>query len=481
LTTPSRMAFYSEPLSPYKLRPAIPEQYAQPALGLAQTIAIMRHYWKASVAIATMVIGAATLAAFLLPKTFTATATLIVDYVNKDPLAGELLPLQLLASYVATQTELIDSPAVLLRVVDQLHLDSDPAFGGRSTTDPVSRREIAANALSRSLKVGEGRGGQLLYISVSARTAKRAAELANAVTDAYVEQDRARINDPAGERAKTYSKQLAELRQKVATAQASVTDFRAQKGLTGLSSATADLEVQTLNELEKHLVEAQVARRSVEANSLQSPAASNAARASNLVEALKHKLDTEDADIARLQSTFGAQHPRILELQSERAATRRSLDAELRSLSANGTEQLRSARDLEEKYRRAVEQQRKIVLSVRELQDEGAKLMLELESAQAVYKRALDGYDQVMFASIGNRTSVNVISRAVPPVKPSKPSKVKLIVGGAVVGIGLATLLPLLYELLVNRRMRCREDFERDFRVPVLAEFGAILARSAVS
>jgi capsular polysaccharide biosynthesis protein len=36
---------------------------------------------------------------------------------------------------------------------------------------------------------------------------------------------------------------------------------------------------------------------------------------------------------------------------------------------------------------------------------------------------------------------------------------------------GLA--IPLMYEF-VNRRIRSRDDFERDSGVPVLAEFGAI-------
>jgi polysaccharide biosynthesis transport protein len=32
----------------------------------------------------------------------------------------------------------------------------------------------------------------------------------------------------------------------------------------------------------------------------------------------------------------------------------------------------------------------------------------------------------------------------------------------------------LAYEILVNRRLRCRDDVERDFGIPVLAEFDRI-------
>jgi hypothetical protein len=33
---------------------------------------------------------------------------------------------------------------------------------------------------------------------------------------------------------------------------------------------------------------------------------------------------------------------------------------------------------------------------------------------------------------------------------------------------------PLIYELLFNRRLRCRDDIERMFGIPVLAQFDPI-------
>ena len=40
-------------------------------------------------------------------------------------------------------------------------------------------------------------------------------------------------------------------------------------------------------------------------------------------------------------------------------------------------------------------------------------------------------------------------------------------------GVFLGLFVPLIYEL-VNRRVRCRDDLERDNGVPVLAEFGPL-------
>jgi hypothetical protein len=39
---------------------------------------------------------------------------------------------------------------------------------------------------------------------------------------------------------------------------------------------------------------------------------------------------------------------------------------------------------------------------------------------------------------------------------------------------GLAVGGPFAYELLLNRRIRCRDDLERSFRIVLLAQFGPI-------
>jgi capsular polysaccharide biosynthesis protein len=85
-----------------------------------------------------------------------------------------------------------------------------------------------------------------------------------------------------------------------------------------------------------------------------------------------------------------------------------------------------------------------------------------------------------MFASGGHGATISIVSKAVPPQKAAKPNKLKLLFLAVMVGIGVGMLAPLIYELLINRRIRCRDDFERDFDLPVLMEFDPILSlRSA--
>jgi uncharacterized protein involved in exopolysaccharide biosynthesis len=141
---------------------------------------------------------------------------------------------------------------------------------------------------------------------------------------------------------------------------------------------------------------------------------------------------------------------------------------------------LSAAQQLEESLQTAVADQRARVQSSRALHDQAAKYRLELNAAQTVYKRALDGYDEVMFASMGNYTNVSSISPATAPVKASKPRVKVYLLLAALAGGFFGLAIPLVYEL-TNRRVRCRDDFERDSGVPVLAEFGAMSLRRGMA
>lgn len=469
-------------MPPVEPPPAAEDASASAGMSFTQALSIVRAHWRTSLIIWLSVTCIAAVVIKLLPKTFVATATLIVDTGAKDPLAGQEFPLALLGSYVTTQTELIQSPEVLLEVVSRLKLTVDREFteGFRGNSDPNSLRDYVEGNLAAALQVDQGRGSQLIYVSAAAKDAIKAATLANTVAQVYLEQQRRRINQPAGERAQRYSEQLQELRAKVASAQEKVAQFQQQHGVTDVAARsdpeTVDTETQALNSLEEHLLDAQNQRRILEAKQVGGPASNEAVESSETVRNLQDQLHTLEAQLGQLSAIYGLQHPKVLEVKSQIVAVQHSLDTEVHQVSADSSAPLAAAKALEKKYAQAVEAQRAKVLQLREVQGEGGKLQLELESAQSVYKRALDGYDQIMFAaSADNYTNVSSVSKATPPVKPTKPKKIKLLLMAIIGALGLGIGIPFLRELFLDRRLRCSDDIERGFGIPVLAQLNSVL------
>ena len=452
----------------------VPEFLAQTGLSFMQISAVLRAYWKHALVIFLSITCVAVIALLLLPKTYTATATLIVNLESKDPLAAQTSPAFMLGNFVATQTELIHSPAILMSVVDKLSLTQDRDYrAGFHGKDPNALREYVEKSLASSLQVEPGRGGQLFYVAASARSPAQAAAIANAVADAYLAEQSHRVNDPAVQRAKLYAEDLTELRAKVISAQDKVAVFRQKNNITNIAAADTDTEMQALTTLGQKLLDAQNVRRALEARTTEEKSSTDEILASQLIQGLKTQLSSQQSQLAQVSSTLGPKHPKVLELQSQIAATRQSIHKETQTLSDNVATDLGRAKALEEKLLAAMAAQRGKVVKLRQMQDLGSKVTLEMQSAEAVYKRALDGYDQIMFASASNQSNVSFVSRASPPAKAEKPDKNKLLIMSSLAGLVLGLTLPFLYELLFNRRLRCRDDIEREFGLPVLAEFSA--------
>lgn len=470
---PVLTAARAEPV-PQDLMPAIDQESASPGLSMTQLWAIARaHRWETVMIAAAIVIATAGIAK-IMPKTYAAKATLMVNYESNDP-AARGIQTGPVPTYISTEMELMQSSAALLPVVDKLNLTANEYYTGGYKSGGEDLRNWVKDVLSKDLEIEQGRfGSQLIYITASARDPVLAASIANAVADTYLEQQRQRVYGPASERARNYAQELAELKHKVSLAQDQVTSFRQKTGVTDAAAQANNVEGDLLATLEQHYQDAQNQRRAAEVAANADLTSSRAVMASTLIQGLKTQLNDQTTKLAQLRSTMGSAHPKVIELENQIAATRKSLNDEIAANGNNASSDLAAARQLEKKLAAAVEEQRAKVLSVRKLQDEGTKYVLELESAQSVYKRALDGYDQIMFATGEHYANVNLISRAVPTMKAIKPNKIKLMLLGVLAGLFVGLGAPFIYELLFDRRVRCRDDFERGFGVPVLSEFDAI-------
>lgn len=459
------------------LTPLIPLDYMRPGPSPAQMFSVLRAYRGMIMAIVVLVLTATAAAMYLWPRTYVATVTLMVNYEVNDPLNGKELPVGQVANYIATQVELMQTPEVLREVVDRLSLDRDPDYSnGYSQRDGSLRDWVAAKMVKRLAVYQSQRGGQLIYITYSGNHPNQAARIANAVADVYKEQDALRSAAPPGARAKRYELQLTALKGKVDEAQRDVTTFQQRHAMIDEGNKS-NVDLELLATLESRLAEAHNTRRQAEARMASNHAVSDQVLVSGHVQALQAQLAAQELRKAQLDRVYMPQHPDILDVQLQVASTKRTLEASLATYSDNASVGLSIARRLESGLQVAVDNQRGKALVKGRLKDESSKKMLELESAQQVYRRALEGYEQVMFASAGPYANVSQVSRATPPVRASKPSIVAGLALGVFLALSLGLAVPIGLELF-NRRVRCIDDIERVYGIPVLAEFGPLVRRA---
>jgi uncharacterized protein involved in exopolysaccharide biosynthesis len=458
---------------------SIPADFFRPGLSLAQIASIVWAYRRLSTLVVILVLCATAVILVWWPRTYTAKATLMVNYEINDPLNGKELPVGQVGSYIATQAEMMQTPDVLLAVVDRLHLTEDADYARGFRDGGGTRAEWAAAKIARKLVVSPSQlGSQLISVSFSANDAKQAADVANAIADVYKEQDRRRADGRPLERARQNAGRLDELKDKVDAAQARLTEFHQRTGLID-DGSNANLSVGALANVEGRLLEAQHLRRVAEARALEDPSVSDQTLSSNQVQLIRAQLATQELNLERLTRTFTPAYPGLREAQLEVDDLKRALASAIKNHADNAKSALAMARQVEQKLQREVAEKRAASSTQGRLHEQAAKYFLEFQSAQEVYKRALDGYDQVRFAAeSGPSSNVDVVSRATPPMVASSPKILTVSLLGCMAAALLGLGIPLSYELL-NRRVRCRDDLERHHGVPVLVEFGRLSRRSA--
>lgn len=396
--------------------PMLAHSPVNPGMSLPQWAVILWAYRLHTALIAAIVVLAAGTACVLWPRTYVATSTLMVDYEVNDPLGGREFPIGLLGSYISTQLELVRSPEVLLPAIGRLKLARKKAYSAGYKGDGSTLDEWVETQVRKNLLVEQGQYGSYLI---------------------YV----------------TYSAHDAGEAADVANTIASIYVEQNLQRTTAPATERAKRYKEQLAELQQKVAQAQD---------------------QVTIQTLKGKLVQQLQQMAELRATFGPRHPQALELQAQIDATRASLARELRIGSGSDAAREDASRWLGEQPQREVDEQRAQVGA------DTAKYQLELDAAQAVYKRALDGYDQVIQASTGRYTNIEVTSRARPPLKPSKPKVMLAMLLAVFAGLFLGVTGPLCYELL-HRRVRCRDDLERDHGIPVLVEFAPITYRRSLA
>lgn len=465
-------------------RPAtLPAAYLTPGISAGQIWAILRYYrWIVLGSMLACAVLAGALSKLVLAKVYEATASLYVDFDVNDPASGRDFPQMLAASYMSTQKALIESPGVLLPVIDKLGWVGKPEFakGYVAGRDGELRQYLLDKVLASELLVAPYKDSRLITITWQGENPAEVARAVNTIAETYVDIALRRALDPASDRAAQYSGQLDALREKVDAAQAKVSEFRERTGLIDLE-ARVDVEAQNLIDLNQRQIALEdesrgAALRRSEYERLRQGGGAGDTNIEFLgnpyIQNLKSRLAGQQARLAELSKTLGPRHPEYVALQTEIATLSSQLARESELFQASVRADSARAAGGASGAARAVDAQRDKLLETRRLQDEGASLLRELNTAKLIFERAVQGYETVLRASATKYSNVSVASLAPVPIKPVKPKAKLNVLLGLLAGALLSVAGCLAWELM-HRRVRCAEDMEREMNAPVLVELGA--------
>lgn len=441
---------------------------------LSQILAILAARRLIALWVFFLTVLVTTLLSFLLPKTYTASTTVVINAKGADPVTGQMLPAALMPGYMATQFDIIASRNVALKVVDKLQIAQNPTAQAKfqeATDGEGDIRDYYADQFLQGLEVKPSRESSVIEISYRGPDPGFAAALANAFAEAYIQTSLELKTNPAKQASVFFDNQIKGLRADMEKAQAKLSAYQNEHGITS-SESRLDVEMARLAELSSQLVvaQAQTYDSNSRRNQLKRGGASDSPEilSNSLIQGLKSQLVAAEAKLSEVSQRLGVNHPQYQAAQQEVNNLRQSIQTEIAKTSSSVGQSAQVSQLREGEIKAALDAQKQRVLQLKSEQDEMAVLVREVESAQRIYDNALLRYGQTSLESQSGQTEISVLNPATPPLKHSSPKILINIVLSLFLGGLLAVGCAIAVEML-DRRVRSADDLAQLMTIPVLA------------
>src|SRR6516164_7141189 len=416
---------------------------------------------------------------FATPPRYAAQAKLIIDsrkvqLFQQQSVLGEI-PVE--SATVESQIEILKSENIALSVIKDLHLIEDPEFvestGGIIGTvmslipnffAPPNESKSEPELTRRALGVFQGqltarRAGQTYVISVGfvSLDPRRAAQVANAVADAYIVDQLEAKYETTRRAAAWLQDRLQELRGQASTAERAVVDYKTKNNIVDTGGGGRLMNEQQLAELNTALVQAraQTTEQKARLNRIDeiirgegsdeklatTPAVTDVLN-NAVITPLRQRYLEYAAREADYSTRYGRNHLAVVNLRNQMREIRKSILDELKRIAETYKSDYEIAKAREDSIRRSLDQ----IVAESQTTNEAQVVLRQLESTAKSYRSLYDNFLQRYMESVQQQsfpiTEARVITRASSPPGPSSPRTLFILsiagFGGAVLGLGVA-------------------------------------------
>lgn len=463
---------------------------------LHEALSFVWRQWKIIASAAAIAVLIGVIVTLTQTPRYTATALVLLDPQRQTaPGPGpDQSNADVSDAVIDNQISIIKSTAFLKRVVERIHLVSDPEFG---STTPEKSKDLAApspagetippnvmasvGALHEAITVGRVGLGSIFSISVTSFDPTRAAMLANAVASGYVVEKLDARFDAAKNASAWLSDRLVDLRKQLRQSEEAVAQFRSDHGLVQ-SGSNISLNQQQLSDLNVKLVEARndLAQKKARVDLLRSikEKGGNIQSLPNLpdsgaLQALRAQDAAASQKEADLAARYNERHPLVVNIRAERRDIQRAIAAEMQRMGAN----VQNEYELAKSKVNALEQSLQEATGQTGAEDKTAITLRELERTAAVNKTLFENFLQkakiTQEQSTFDAQDARVITPAQPPGVPSYPKKSRELVIALVIGLLLGVGGALGKEKLMTGFVT-PQQVEEMLRLPLLASVASM-------
>ena len=373
-------------------------------------------------------------------------------------------------NFVETQARILTSQVVLEPVVASQALTRDPEFGAGvglvdrmlaglfgklpSAANPSDAVAGALRTLGSRITVRRPERTFIIEISATSSDPQKAARIANAVAQSYIDVRSSLQSDAAKQAAGSYSGRLVGMRERLLEAEKRIEDYKAEHGLVGGKDQTVD--EQSLRDLNQQLTYARTRLDEAQSRFDQYQLArSSDAQLGALVATLNVQTLTNlraqqsaaQEKYAELSADLGPRHPSVINAAARGVEIRRMMDAELIRIGGSIRKDLDRAKGAEEKLRHDVEGLRRRSTDAAQASVKLRDLEREVEASRSVYESYLARSRNTAEAQPIDISNTHIVTMAATPTTRSFPPGAALTTSaGLLLGFGAGAALALWRE-----------------------------------
>jgi exopolysaccharide transport family protein len=442
------------------------------------------------------------------PTKYTAQADMIIDTKRVTWTQTEMATDNRMVEDASVESEIetTKSEKVAIMVIRRLHLTEDPEFIGRghglarriltifhatsSSDSPepeASNEELMRRALSvvrgnlRVLRLGRSYIEQIEYTSLSR---DKAAEIANAFADAYIE-DQLQAKFEATRRASDWLQQrIGELRKQASDAYKAVQDYKSENGIIiGVDGKLAS-EVE-LDQLGAALAKARADTTQAKAKfdrisrvleqrsddkdnfNIPDPVVTDALSNPVITRLRQQFLDDQNKE-SEWSTRYGAEHTAARNLRAEMAALQRAIWDEISRIAESYKSELQIAKSQEEAIDKRMQDVFRNSSSTRQSQVRLRELETAANTYRGIYETFLSRFTQSVQQQSFPSTEARLVTQASAPGAPSSPKIALTIALATLCGLGLGVMAAFAREQM-SRQIHTRAQIENLLNTNCLA------------
>lgn len=452
--------------------------------------------WRLIALITVATIGLGALYASLTPSRFTATTDMIIDTkrigFNQAELSAENRSIDDPA--VESEIETTKSEKVALLVINRLQLTKDPEFVGQgqqltqrlwtlftkkseSEEEAIASKEAlvrrALDTFKGNLRVTRLGRSYVEQISYTSLDPNKAATIANAVADAYIE-DQLQAKFDATRRASIWlQNRIGELKEQASDAYKAVQDFKSENGiiigvdgklaseveLDQLGAALAKARADTTQAQAKlDRISRILEQRKVSDLNIPDPVVTDALSNPVITKLRQEFLDNQNKE-SEWSARYGPDHIAARNLRAQMAALQRAIWDEITRIAESYKSELQIARDQENSIDRRMTEVFQKSSSTRQSQVKLRELETSANTYRNIYETFLTRYTQAVQQQSFPSTEARIVTLASPPSTRSSPKVGLILALSGIIGIGFGTMAALMREQM-NRRLYTRDHVE---------------------